>query len=81
MDRDPTERCPTDDDKISARIALWMGLTVFLLGLVSYVVVVFGMSDLSEHERDAMKFICAITSFFGAVFIGWKPTHEGDDLD
>ncbi len=81
MNHDPSGRCPANDDEISARIALWMGLTVFLLGLVSYVVVAFGMSDLSDDERNAMKFICAITSFFGAVFIGWKPTHEGDDLD
>ena len=81
MDRDPTERRPTEEDKFSARVALWMGLTVFLFGVGAYALVTFAMPELSQYERYSMKFLCAVTSLFGALFVSWKPTHEGDDLD
>ncbi|HEY4524741.1 MAG TPA: hypothetical protein VJL39_00060 [Candidatus Paceibacterota bacterium] len=81
MENTTPEKRPTDEDEFAAQTALWMGATIFIIGVASYMLATFGMSELDDESRGAMKFIFAIVSLFGALFVGWKPTHEGDHLE
>lgn len=58
-----------------------MAFSVALFCEISYLAISNSSLDLSSQELDTMKFIILLSGTFSSLFIGWKPTHEGDDLD